>query len=111
MTDTMTKTLCLAFDRCVATGGDTTTLVREWAEMLGVQRPAIWRRLRSGGSLPPYKSSGRTIPRRPRAKTLEEQFEPLPPTVNRDPCLRCGVRADVGCKHSATRSLSGVVFG
>lgn len=25
----------------------------------------------------------------------------MPPAVNRDPCLQCGVRQDIGCKHTA----------
>lgn len=29
------------------------------------------------------------------SRTLEQ----LPPRVERDPCSRCGVRADVGCQH------------
>jgi hypothetical protein len=28
-----------------------------------------------------------------------EAEETLPPRVDRDPCIRCGVRADVGCGH------------
>lgn len=29
----------------------------------------------------------------------EPRYEP--PRVNREPCFRCGIRADVGCKHMA----------
>lgn len=28
------------------------------------------------------------------------------PRVDRDPCARCGVRADVGCDHRRVRFLS-----
>lgn len=30
--------------------------------------------------------------------------------VNRDPCLRCGARGEVGCKHGTTRLLTGMVL-
>lgn len=36
-------------------------------------------------------------------------FDSLPPRVNRDPCPRCGVRADIGCGH--TQAPIGMSFG
>lgn len=35
-----------------------------------------------------------------RAIRAASRVPPLPPTVFRDPCFRCGVRADVGCEHT-----------
>ncbi len=32
--------------------------------------------------------------------------EALPARVDRDPCPRCGVRADIGCRHSPVRRLT-----
>ncbi len=28
-----------------------------------------------------------------------ERREPLPPVLDRTPCFRCGIRADIGCDH------------
>ena len=30
-----------------------------------------------------------------------ERREPLPPVLDRTPCFRCGIRADLGCEHQA----------
>ncbi len=30
-----------------------------------------------------------------------ERREPLPPVLDRTPCFRCGIRADLGCDHQA----------
>lgn len=109
--DPMTLSLCEAYRGLAATGGDVTSFVGEWARMLNVQRPAIWRRLRSGGALPPYNSSPRGgFGPRPKRVRVRVTVESLPPRVDRDPCPRCGVRADVGCNHGYVRSL-GVLFG
>lgn len=106
-----TPRLCAAYGRCVSIGGDVTAFIGEWARQLNVQRPAIWRRLRSGGALPPYQpGQKRGRPNKRRMNTVIPEG-PLPPVVRRDPCLRCGARGDLGCKHNTTRSLSGVVFG
>jgi hypothetical protein len=35
-----------------------------------------------------------------RARRAASRVPPPPPPVFRDPCFRCGVRADVGCEHT-----------
>jgi hypothetical protein len=35
-----------------------------------------------------------------RARRAASRVPPPPPPVFRDPCFRCGVRADVGCEHA-----------
>jgi hypothetical protein len=37
--------------------------------------------------------------------------EKLPPIVDRDPCFRCGVRADIGCEHSPAWQRSASTMG
>lgn len=84
--------------------------VRAIAEQFGVQAPAIWRSLRRWGILPPYnRSPGRGPARKrplPDVSGAEPNIADLPPRVERDPCPRCGVRADVGCSHSASYGLT-----
>lgn len=45
------------------------------------------------------------------ARYVAERYRPreeeLPPPVFRDPCPRCGVRADIGCPHSHARISMG----
>jgi len=35
------------------------------------------------------------------ARARAEAREPLPAVIDRTPCFRCGVRADLGCSHRA----------
>lgn len=93
---------CEAYRKAMAAGEDITVFVGRLASTEGVQRPAIWRRLRAGGALPAYRSSGKKYPYKPLSKYKPRQ-EVLPPTVNRDPCPRCGVRGDIPCGHSKVR--------
>lgn len=45
-------------------------------------------------------NSRRTASPYPQAqKRMEEREAVLARVVNRDPCFKCGVRADIGCKH------------
>jgi hypothetical protein len=46
---------------------------------------------------PPIASRGR----------VQANDQPLPPAVFRDPCPRCGTRADIGCDHSFSRVSMG----
>jgi hypothetical protein len=90
---------CDAYRRMLSAGGDPSEIVSGLAAFHGVNRPAIWKRLRSGGVLPPYRSG--TGIRRLRRTNLEIDAERnQQPRVDRDPCPRCGVRRDVGCAHS-----------
>jgi len=38
---------------------------------------------------------------RAEAITRAERREPLPPVLDRTPCFRCGIRADIGCDHQS----------
>jgi hypothetical protein len=91
------------------------------AELFGVQTPAVYKALRTGGVLPPYArrlpggpgrpagggEPGYTANRLKRSADFiaeREAREPLRPDVvpiDRDPCFYCGARGDLGCKHRA----------
>lgn len=43
-----------------------------------------------------------------RIRRVERTSGALPPTVDRDPCQRCGVRHDIGCHH--TRAPVGMMM-
>lgn len=96
----LTARTCEMYSAAIACGEAPGDVVGELATMYGVQRPAIWRRLRAGRLLPPY-GSGRRIgnPRR-KSPTEADDARSAMPRVDRDPCPRCGVRHDVGCNHS-----------
>lgn len=95
----VTKETCDSYQRQVSVGGDPAEIVSGLAAFYNVNRPAIWRRLRAGGVLPPYRSDGpRKIKRRPLHELNEDRDSQ--PRVDRDPCPRCGVRGDIGCGHS-----------
>lgn len=94
-----TEDTCAEYRRMIAAGGDPAEIVTGLAAHYGVNRPAIWRRLRAGGVLPPYRTrSGIRRNRRPFSEINKERE--AQPRVDRDPCPRCGVRRDVGCGHS-----------
>lgn len=48
-------------------------------------------------------SAGRTVPvgKLPHPKSTEPRPRPPGVIVMRDPCPRCGVRGDLGCRHQA----------
>jgi hypothetical protein len=111
---------CEAYKRGLAAGENPTDIVGEIAAAEGVQRPAVWRRLISGGLKEPYAerqpngkgrpigggNPGFTVRRIEKSITAAARRRPDPEPdqfVNRDPCPRCGVRADIGCSHSKVR--------
>lgn len=99
----LTRRTCEAYRRAIAAGESPSDVVAWIAKSDGVQRPAVWRRLRSGGVLPPYKSSEahrKRAKKRTQAEIVNDIDAALPPAVDRDPCPRCGVRRDIGCSHS-----------
>lgn len=98
---------CEAFVRALANGETPSVIVGQLAEAHGVQRPAIWRNLRSGGVIAPYKHRARRGPVEIAQATKEAS---VPDPVGRDPCPRCGVRGDIGCHHRKAR-LAAAVFG
>jgi hypothetical protein len=93
--------------------------VTEIAQHFSVQRPAIYRAFHSENyligtmrpreaevcSLMPRSPQPRQNPASVPRKVLEELEVLLRPRVNRDPCPRCGVRRDVGCKHAGKPAL------
>jgi hypothetical protein len=97
-----TARTCEVYRKATAAGESPGDVVGYLAKWFGVQRPAIWRRLRTGGVLPKY-NEGSPIGRKPAGIRENRTRTPLPPTVSRDPCPRCGVRADYGCGHSHIR--------
>jgi hypothetical protein len=102
---------CDLFSRAIAAGEDRSDVVGQLAAADGVERPAIWRRLRTGGVLPPYKTARtkeysasyadknrREIASAKLRAQLKASLEATP-RASRDPCPRCGTRGDVGCSH------------
>jgi hypothetical protein len=94
---------CEIYTKATAAGEDAQDVVGYLATWFGVLRPAIYKRLRQGGALPPYKHPGSTG-RNAAGIRRERKGMVLPPPVQcRDPCPRCGVRRDFGCRHSLER--------
>lgn len=121
-----TKAICQAYEALVASGGDVAAFVGEWSAALGIQRPAVWKRLRNGGAIAAYQPRreggkgrplgggvpGYTAQRNEKALAAAEARDATAkkaPRVHRDPCPRCGVRSDIGCEHS--QAPLGVLFG
>lgn len=69
----------------------------EIAAAFGVKRPAVYNALRRTGALPPY---GKRVSRR------TAKLSSAPVVVTRDPCPRCGTRADYGCRHTQALGLA-----
>jgi DNA-binding MarR family transcriptional regulator len=110
-----TRKICERFRDALAAGKTSNEAVGELAALNDVQRPAIWKRLRAGGVIAPYaqqQSGGKGRPigggeygytERRRGRSLAEaaRHEPRQDQfVDRDPCPRCGVRGDLGCRHN-----------
>lgn len=111
-----TLDICAKYRRAMSGGEPQAAVIGYLASEYDVQRPAIFKALRSGGVMPPYEPRsdyGRGRPRgggvpgyserrRERRRALSEIREERmsQPRVDRDPCQRCGVRHDVGCRHS-----------
>ncbi len=91
MTDGVLR-VCRAYRRAMQKGDDLSEFIGRIAIREGVQRGAIWKRLRRGGLVPEYRL-GVILHRR------KKDIGPPPQRVERDPCFRCGVRADIGCRH------------
>lgn len=108
----VTARTCEMYRRAISSDEEPSDIVGYLAQMDGVQRPAIWRRLRTGGVLPPYNNDRTRVGRKAAgispatAGRIDERT--LPPRVDRDPCERCGTRHDIGCHHS--RAPVGMTF-
>lgn len=111
-----TRRICATYRLRIAAGDTERDVITDLAAMNEVQRPAIWKALRSGGVVAPYapKDSrgpgrptgggqpGYTVKRSAIARTAAERREdqmissrPAP----LEPCGWCGTRADLGCEH------------
>ena len=111
-----TLAMCAEYERRLAAGQSKTEIVRDLAASHDVQRPAIWKALRAGGAVPPYRpkregSQGRPIGGGQPGYTAQRQRKAADTAAAAEdkiisarqatiePCGRCGVRADVGGKH------------
>jgi hypothetical protein len=76
------------------------SVVQELAGIYNVEPATIRQRLRRLGlwQNDPKMAAARDRNRR-RELPAPKLDEPLPPPVYRDPCARCGTRADMGCRH------------
>lgn len=84
--------------------------LKEIAERMGVQRPCITRRLQKAGILPPPKKTGLGGRLRLYVSTAADNDDTPPPIVSRDPCPRCAVRADIGCRHRPSNGITSWVL-
>lgn len=109
-----TRRICDLYREAIERGEDEGSVVGELAAMHDILRPAIWKALRSGGVLPPYRTKREGGDGRPlgggvagfteRRATASAGWKArreasMPEPVFRDPCPMCEVRADIGCRH------------
>lgn len=66
----------------------------------------------AGRPVPPLPAEAHRVTRTAQLSAGKPDLRPPEDAVRvyRDPCPRCGVRADIGCRHTA-RALTGAVFG
>lgn len=117
-TKVATQRLCAEYRRRLNLGDRKRDIITDLAVDYGVGRTAVHRALHRHGEVPPYQPKrpggpgrpvgggepGYTLKRIERSVSAREAVE-----LRRDqlrlataePCLRCGVRADVGCRHRA----------
>lgn len=91
---------CEIYTRSIALGEDARDVVEQLATWFNVKKPAIYKRLRQGGALPPYKHPGGTGRNAAGIRRERKEIVLPPPVPCRDPCPRCGVRRDIGCHHT-----------
>lgn len=97
---------CEQFKHALKSGIEPGDFVGYLSEREGVHRPAIWKRLRTGGALPDYNKgnpTGRKAAGIMDADSKADRIIPTRPPVYRDPCPRCGIRGDLPCGHSRVR--------
>jgi hypothetical protein len=84
----------------MASGAVRGSVVQELACIYNVEPATIRQRLRKLGlwENEPKLAAARDRDRR-RELPEPKLAEPLPPPVYREPCPRCEVRADIGCRH------------
>lgn len=111
-----TLDMCAQYERRMAAGEDRAKIIADLAAQHDVQRPAIWKVLRAGGAVSPYKrrkagGQGRPVgggtpgwteernKRAVKAASRAEQVVEAARKATAEPCGRCGTRADLGCRH------------
>lgn len=97
---------CVEYRRLIGLGYERTEAVQALAIRDRITSDGILKRLRKGGVLSPYRASYSLRGLR-RIDT-----PPVDPSrrVERDPCPRCGIRGDIGCKHGRVSGLTNMVF-
>lgn len=96
----LTRSTCEKYRSAIEAGEPQSTIISRLAAASSVNRPAIFARLRHGGILPRCKSERREHLPKVRRRVGQDEQRVLPPRTHRDPCPRCGVRADIGCSHA-----------
>lgn len=100
-----TRSICAHYKAQRGSGDDQSVVIANLAEMFGVLRPAIRRHLRLGGidlsdnarNLGQADGKQDDVP--PSREAVRAFDRPSSIPASSEPCPRCGVRADVGCKH------------
>jgi hypothetical protein len=77
---------------------------KQIAERLGVHPPCITRRLQKLKLKPP-PVKGKVRSAHPARYQANDDWPP--PAINREGCAKCGVRADIGCRHNSVQKLTG----
>lgn len=90
------------YHKFVAEGVPHGQVVRKISDCLQIETAAVRRRLVKAGLWEVKKGrTGRnTSPPRHQVSGARRNDENMPDPVYRDPCPRCGVRAEVGCRHA-----------
>lgn len=86
-------------------GASSAYIARSCAEL--IKRGQIVRldQRRGRGTRALYALTGHTAPPIATRRALhsadadQARHDPIPPATDRDPCSKCGTRADIGCKH------------
>jgi hypothetical protein len=97
-----TQSTCAIYSAAIAAGENPSDVVGELASSAGVNRPAIWKRLRAGGIIPPYRNKLANTRATRRTNLQLAQAARGMARVERDPCPRCGCRGDYPCGHDRT---------
>jgi hypothetical protein len=95
-----------AYREALASGADPQTAVHRIAAAFSLRRDVVRSRLRRQGlyGRPEFeKGMGRHCAGLKDADWAADRIIPPTEPVHRDPCQRCGVRADIGCGCSKAR--------
>ena len=89
-----------SFRAAIARGETRADVVRTLASIYNVEPATIRQRLRKAGLWEVEPNKGKPKPERRMSEGARRPAEVLPDPVFRDPCPRCNVRADIGCRHT-----------